>query len=181
MRSTFLNLRAAPDDKLGSVGKASPGIGLRVLDNGEIAVTGANLTPGYWRRADEWKLCCPDGWLRTGDVGELDPDGYLYFHSRKDDLINVGGEKISPMLVEDALRGLITTRAYCVYGVPDPDGVLGEVPALCIEGEPEYDVRKVRTYLMSKIPERAMPSIVVYRSTLPRTPNGKVLRRALRS
>ena len=180
MRSTFLDLRAAPEDKLGSVGRAVPGARLRILDDGEIAVTGLHLAPGYWRRPEEWNARCFDGWLRTGDVGELDDDGYLYFHSRKDDLINVGGEKVSPVAVEEVLRGLLPGRAYCVFGVPDPGGVLGEVAALCIEGEREHDARSVRTYLAGRVAESAVPKIVIHRDALPRTPNGKVLRRALR-
>ncbi|TDD74827.1 long-chain fatty acid--CoA ligase, partial [Actinomadura darangshiensis] len=92
--------------KLGTVGRPFPGVELRLADDGEILVRGATCTPGYLDRPDATAdLIDADGWVRTGDVGRLDPDGFLTVVDRKKELIiTAGGENIAPSLVENHLK-----------------------------------------------------------------------------
>jgi acyl-CoA synthetase (AMP-forming)/AMP-acid ligase II len=185
MRSTFLDLRAAPG-KLASVGRASPGVAVATLDEagaplgpdeeGEIAVRGANLADGYWGRSDLWHSRMSDGWFRTGDLGRIDAGGYVYYTGRLDDVINIGGFMISPSAVEEALDGLLAGRAYCVVGAGD--AVRGAVPVLCIEGEASGPaLAAVTSHLHGALPDHMIPKDVRHFPALPRTANGKIIRR----
>jgi acyl-CoA synthetase (AMP-forming)/AMP-acid ligase II len=178
-RSTLLNLRENPS-KLESVGKASPGVEVRVGEDGEVLVRGPNVTPGYWQRPREWGERFRDGWLHTGDLGRMDDDGFLYILGRKDDVINVGGQKILPEPIENALSPLISGGPFCVVGIPDPDGLLGEVPVLVIEGSSVPTVQEVRRCLRDSFPEHAIPRRVFRFDSFPRTLNGKIRRSAIR-
>ncbi|TDD35377.1 long-chain fatty acid--CoA ligase [Actinomadura sp. KC06] len=92
--------------KLGTVGRPLDGVELRLADDGEILVRGATCTPGYLDRPDATAdLIDPDGWIRTGDVGRLDPDGFLTVVDRKKELIiTAGGENVAPSLIENHLK-----------------------------------------------------------------------------
>jgi len=177
-RSTFLDLRK-DKGKLESVGKAAPGVEVRIED-GEVLVRGPNVTPGYWQRPAEWEERFRDGWLYTGDLGRMDENGFVYVQGRKDDVINVGGQKVLPKPVEDALSPLIPHQVLCVLGVPDPEGLLGDVPILAVEGSSAPTVKEIRAFLRDRIPEYAVPKNVVLLESFPRTPNGKIQRRLIR-
>ena len=147
MRSTFLNYRASPE-KLDSVGLPRPDVQVAILDaegrpltagaEGEIALRGGNLAKGYWKRPDLWQAHFAGGWFRTGDRGRMDGDGFVFFLGRNDDVINSGGNKISPDEVEGMIADVLGNRAFCVVGRGD-DTLLGEVAVLCIEGTGERD------------------------------------------
>lgn len=93
-------------NKLGTVGPAIPGTSIRIADDGEIQMSGANVFPGYWNNAEKTaETMCDDGWLRTGDVGSLDEDGYLTITGRlKDIIITAGGKNITPSEIENKLK-----------------------------------------------------------------------------
>jgi long-chain acyl-CoA synthetase len=188
MRSTFFDLREAAS-RPGSVGRPAPGVEIRIVDEsgeglapgeeGEIAVRGANLAAGYWGNDAEWARRTPGGWFRTGDHGRIDDDGYLFYIGRRDDMINVAGEKVSPEPIEAALRKLWPDRAFAVAGVPDPAGVRGHVPAVFVEGEAPANVAALQRELSGRLRSFEMPQMVVAVAALPRTRNGKVIRSAL--
>lgn len=178
-RTTLLDLRRN-QNKLESVGTPAPGVEVRIADDGEILVRGPNVTPSYWRREDEWLKRFRDGWLYTGDLGRMDDDGFLFVMGRKDDVINVGGEKFLPNDVEDALRAMLTDRIYCVVGVPDPAGVLGEVPVLVIEEKSNVTLGDVRQFLHGRVPDYTMPRRLIVMEEIPRTNNGKIQRLLIR-
>lgn len=96
-----------PDEnKLGSIGRAVPGIDVRVDDQGEILVRGLNVFRGYWRNNEKTaETFTPDGWLRTGDMGRVDADGYVTITGRiKDIIITAGGKNITPAEIESRLK-----------------------------------------------------------------------------
>jgi long-chain acyl-CoA synthetase len=98
--------------KIGTVGQALPGVAIRIDDEGEILIKGINVFPGYWRNeAATRETFAEDGWFRTGDVGELDEEGFLKITGRKKELIvTAGGKNVAPAVLEDRLRshGLIS-------------------------------------------------------------------------
>ena len=188
MRSTFFDLREAAS-RPGSVGRPAPGVEVKVVnesgetvapeDGGEIVVRGANLAAGYWGNEAEWARRTPDGWFHTGDFGRVDEDGYLYYVGRRDDMINVAGEKVSPERIEIALRKVWPDLVFAVAGVPDPAGVRGHVPAVFVEGEATLKVAAIQRELSGQLRNFELPQLVVAVASLPRTRNGKVIRSAL--
>jgi long-chain acyl-CoA synthetase len=105
--------------KFGSVGRPVPGVDLRIAPDGEILARGANVaTRGYWKRPEATaETFDPDGWLRTGDIGRIDEDGFLFITDRKKDLIvTSGGINIAPQVIENLLRGDPLVSQAMVYG-----------------------------------------------------------------
>ena len=148
---------------------------------GEILVKGPRVMTGYW--GDEEKtaqVITPDGWLRTGDMGWLDEEGYIYLAGRGDDMIIRGGENISPEEVEDVLHSHPTIEEAAVIGVPDPEW--GQEPRALVvlkQGEtttPEEIIEFCRTRLAGF----KRPRSVIFVDTLPRNQMGKVLKKELR-
>ena len=118
--------------RIDTVGPALDGVEIRIADDGEILVAGDNVMKGYWNDPEATARTLVDGWLNTGDIGRLDPDGYLQITDRKRDFIkNSGGDMISPARVEGALTLAPEIAQAMVFGdrrpylvavlVPDPD------------------------------------------------------------
>jgi len=122
-------------NKIGTVGQPLPGVSVRVADDGEILLTGLNRFVGYWRNGSATaEALTPDGWLRTGDIGELDDEGYLRVTGRKKELIvTAGGKNVAPAVLEDRIRAhpLVSQALVVGDGRPyvaalitlDPDAV----------------------------------------------------------
>ncbi|HMG42602.1 MAG TPA: AMP-binding protein [Acidimicrobiales bacterium] len=110
------------DRRAGSVGFPLPGVEVRLAEaNGEIEVRGPNVFAGYWRRPDATAESFNDGWFRTGDLGEVDPDGYLRIVGRAKELIISGGFNVYPREVEEVLRAHPAVDDAAVVGAPDPE------------------------------------------------------------
>jgi oxalate---CoA ligase len=157
-----------PTDSAGSSVGRPIGCEVKVLDSGEIAVRGPHVSPGYLSSVDGPLTPHPGGWLPTGDLGQLTPDGLL-LSGRRDDVINRAGEKILPEEIENALAALPGVTDVVVAGAPDP--VLGEAVVAFVAGDVNrQDVRKV----LSRVPDR-----IVHVPRIPRSATGKVSRRDL--
>jgi acetyl-CoA synthetase len=180
--------------KPGSLGRALPGTTVAVLDldgdpvvnvTGEIAIDRRhpNAMLEYWRnpRATAEKF---DGdWLLTGDLGVMDDDGYVWFVSRKDDVISSSGYRIGPGEIESSLGGHPSVAMAAVIGVPDERK--GEVPKAFVVLRPGVEAsdalaEELRQHVRVRLAAHEVPREVVFRDALPQTSTGKILRRALR-
>ncbi|MDX8411822.1 MAG: long-chain fatty acid--CoA ligase [Mariprofundaceae bacterium] len=115
--SPLISANPPVDRRLGSVGKPVAGVTVRIADDGEIIVQGANVMQGYWHLPEATAETVIDGWLHTGDIGVIDEDGYLHITDRKKDLIvDAGGENIAPQRIESQLSGDELIEQVVVYG-----------------------------------------------------------------
>ncbi len=160
--------------------KDEDGRELPLGETGEICVRGPQVMRGYWNRPDETaKVMLPDGWLRTGDIGRMDERGYVYIQDRKKDLILVSGFNVYPNEVEEvaaAHPGILEVAA-----VAQPDTHSGEVVALfVVRKDPRLTERDVIDFCRKSLTGYKVPRHVYFRTELPKTNVGKILRRALR-
>ncbi|HVW32347.1 MAG TPA: AMP-binding protein, partial [Acidimicrobiia bacterium] len=164
----------------GTVGFPLPGVELRLAEDGEIQLRGPNVFTGYWRRPEATAAAFTgDGWFRTGDIGELDPDGYLRLVGRARDLIITGGLNVYPREVEDVLLEHPAVAEVAVAGVPDPEW--GEtVTAWVIPSAGRAaDADELITFAADRLARFKCPRRVVFVTELPRNALGKVLRHEL--
>ncbi|MFE7387013.1 AMP-binding protein [Streptomyces sp. NPDC057582] len=186
--------REAPVDPVSgtlSVGVPGPDTVVRILDEngdevpfgeqGEIAVRGPQVVSGYWRLPDATAAAFPDGELRTGDIGFMDPDGWLYVVDRKKDMINASGFKVWPREVEDVLYTHPAVREAAVVGVPD--AYRGETVRAYVSLRPGSSVEpdELGAYCKERLAAYKYPREVQILTELPKTASGKILRRELRS
>lgn len=190
-RSSFLRLRAVPDAKLATVGTAAPNVVLDVFGEdgapvpagavGEVRIAGPHLALGYWRRPEEQAAAFAEGWLRTGDLGTLDGDGFLTITGRIKDQINVGGLKVAAAEVEAVLRRHPQVADVAVIGVPDPSGMQGEaVAAAIVRRDPALDERAMALYCDQWLEPYMRPKLVRFVGAIPRAETGKILRAGVR-
>ena len=174
-----------------AVGVPGPDTVVRIVDEqgdevpfgeqGEIVVRGPQVVPGYWRRPEATAETFPDGELRTGDIGFMDTEGWLYVVDRKKDMINASGFKVWPREVEDVLYTHPAVREAAVVGVPD--GYRGETVKAYISLRPgaETDPDEFAVYCKERLAAYKYPRQVEILPELPKTASGKILRRELRS
>jgi fatty-acyl-CoA synthase len=137
---------------------------------------------GYWNLPDATKGTVTDGrWIKTGDAGYLDEDGYLYIHDRVKDMIITGGENVYPAEVESAIYGHPQVLEVAVIGVPDAKW--GEaVKAVCVpKPGMQVDVESVMAWARERIAGFKVPRSVDVIEALPRNASGKILRKDLRA
>jgi fatty-acyl-CoA synthase len=177
--------------KIGSTGRPVAHVEIEIRDdagrrlapgeNGEICLRGPKVTPGYWKDPEKTAAAFHGDWFRSGDVGYLDADGFLYLTDRKKDMIISGGENIASSEVERVIYELPQVREVAVIGMPDArwgerpvavvvlaDGVMLELPALT-------------DHCRQRLAGFKVPKQLIIRDSLPRNPSGKVLKRVLRS
>jgi len=153
---------------------------LPVGEAGEICARGPQVMAGYWQRPDETaKVMTKDGFFRTGDIGVMDEQGRVRIVDRKKDMISVSGFKVFPNEVEDVAMSQGALLECAVVGVPDPHS--GEAPKLfAVKKRPDVTAADVRSFLSSRLASYKVPKHIEFRSELPKTNVGKILRRALR-
>ena len=178
-------------ERMRSAGKALPGVELAILDVngnrlppgevGEIATRSGSNMAGYWNLPEATaRTLGKDGWLRTGDAGYMDKDGYLYIHDRIKDMIISGGENIYPAEVESAICDHPDVAEVAVIGVPDDKwGEVVKAIVVMKQGK-EATATDIINFTRERIAGFKTPKSVEFIEALPRNPSGKILRRHLR-
>jgi long-chain acyl-CoA synthetase len=173
-----------------SIGKVLPGIELKLETQdgreaksgevGEICMRGPNVMAGYYKMEEDTAIALAGGWLHTGDLGMVDPNGYYYIVDRKKDVIIRGGQNIYPADIEEVLYHVPGVSEVAVVGVPDDS--LGEVPVAYVAVKPGESISP--DALIARCKEELayykVPAAVHFLPELPKGPTGKILRRALR-
>ena len=174
-RSTSLELHDTAH--LNSIGKPiADSVCVKVID-GEICVQGRQTMVGYWDAEDNEEAFV-DGFVRTGDCGYVSEDGYVYLTGRMKEMINVGGEKVSPAEVEETICRLGVGDCVCVSY---PHEMLGEtVKAFILEGSTNLTFEQIDDRLRSILPPYKCPTIYEWIDAIPVNALGKKLRRTLK-
>lgn len=174
----------------GTIGLPLPSTWVKCVDDdgrevplgepGEIAIKGPQVMAGYWKRPDETaKVMTSDGYMRSGDIGIMSANGHVRIVDRKKDMVLVSGFNVYPNEVEDVVAGLSGVAECAVVGVPDRH--TGEaVKLVIVRRDVELNEAHVRAYCSANLTAYKRPRIVEFRESLPKTPVGKILRRALR-
>jgi acyl-CoA synthetase (AMP-forming)/AMP-acid ligase II len=157
----------------------SSGRPLSAGQTGEIAIRGRAVTRGYERDPEANATAFQDGWFRTGDLGRLDPEGYLYITSRLKEIVNRGGEKISPREIDEVLLEHTSVAQAAAFAVPHPS--LGEdlAVAVVLRAGSRADESELREFLFSRLSDFKVPSQIVFVETIPKSDTGKVQRTTL--
>jgi long-chain acyl-CoA synthetase len=174
----------------GTIGVPLPGTYVKLIDDdghdavpgqsGEIAIKGPQVMAGYWQRPDETaKVMTDDGYFKTGDIGVVDDNGYFKIVDRKKDMILVSGFNVYPTELEDVVAQLPGVMECACVGVADAK--TGEaVKLVIVKRDPALTEAEVRAYCKANLTGYKQPKVVEFRTDLPKTPVGKILRRELR-
>jgi acyl-CoA synthetase (AMP-forming)/AMP-acid ligase II len=174
--------------KIGSAGRACMFADIRVRsDDGVITETGEGevviksdfLLKEYWNRPDATRAAFDNGWFRTGDIGEIDKEGYLYIRDRMKDMIISGGENIYPAEIESVIIGIPGVSEVAVIGVADEKW--GEIACAIVVGDQsEVSEQQIVDFCGARLARYKLPKKVIFAEAIPRNPAGKVLKRVLR-
>ena len=186
----FINGQLGTDERLSSVGRPNPLIRVEMMDDnnqilprgetGEICVRGDLVMKGYYKQPEKTAETIIDGWLHTGDVGNIDADGYLHITDRKKDMIISGGFNVYPSEVEQVIWGHPAVQDCAVIGVPDEKW--GEAVKAVVElnAGQTASAEEIIALCKEKLGSVMAPKTVDFIDTLPRSPVGKVLKKDLR-
>jgi acyl-CoA synthetase (AMP-forming)/AMP-acid ligase II len=182
-RTALVSADPAVRDRLGSVGRALPGIEFQIRrDDGSLAAPGESGL--VFARGEQisgeyggHNALGAGGWFATRDQGRLDPDGYLFIEGRADETIIRGGENVAPAEIEDVLLAYPGISEAAVIGVPDAEW--GQRLAAVVVGEGDPD--EIREWVRQRLRSSKTPETVVFRHELPKTETGKLLRRVLQA
>jgi fatty-acyl-CoA synthase len=178
-------------EKIGSTGRAIAHVEIEIRDDrgnclppgedGEICLRGPKITRGYWKDPDKTAAAFFGDWFRTGDIGHLDADGFLYLTDRKKDVIISGGENIASSEVERVIYELPEVREVAVVGVPDARWGERPVAIVVLAENAALDLVSLAEHCRSRLAGFKVPRELIIRDRLPRNPSGKVLKRVLRA
>ncbi|MCY1524181.1 Long-chain-fatty-acid--CoA ligase [compost metagenome] len=176
--------------RLGTVGIPVPGTAFKTIDDagnelplgerGELCIKGPQVMKGYWQRPEATaEVLDAEGWLKTGDIAVIDPDGYVRIVDRKKDLIIVSGFNVYPNEIEDVVMAHPKVASCAAIGVPDDKS--GEaVKLFVVAREGGVSVEELKAYCKENFTGYKVPKHIVLKDALPMTPVGKILRRELR-
>ena len=156
------------------------GTQLPIGDLGEICIKGPQVMKGYWEKPDETqKVLSSDGWLKTGDMGRMDQDGFIFIEDRKKDMILVSGFNVYPNEIEGVVAEMDDVLEVAAIGKESPDS--GEIVKLfVVKKNPELSDSEIYEHCKKNLTAYKVPKEIEYRDELPKTNVGKILRRALR-
>jgi acyl-CoA synthetase (AMP-forming)/AMP-acid ligase II len=178
-------------EKLGSVGIPIPGVEIEVRradgnraeanESGEIWVRGPNVMSGYWRDPQATAAVLADGWLRTGDEGRMDADGFLYIEGRRSDIIKTGAHRVHPADIECVAADCPGVAEAAAVGVDDD--ILGQVIKLFVVATPgaTIDAMAIKARMRAELPNYKVPKFLEIVPALPKTATGKLRRHELTS
>lgn len=190
-RSAFIEFHSQ-NNWLNTVGKETPNMHISICDEngnvlpvnteGEICVEGDAVTNGYYQEVEVTQASFWGKKFRTGDWGQIDSDGYLSLKSRKKELINIGGKKVSPIEVEEVLKEFDFVKDCACVAIPDPSGVLGEVvKAFVVTDAPEkLTVENMANLIGKQLEAYKLPVQYEAIDFIPKTSSGKIQRLALK-
>src|SRR5690606_27859413 len=177
------------EKKPGAVGIAVAGVELAVrredgtpaaaLEVGEVHARGPNVMLGYWRNPEASHTVLRDGWLKTGDMGYLDDDGYLFLSGRRSDMIKTGAHRVHPKDVEEVLAELAGLDEVAVVGVDDD--TLGQVIKAVIVPRPHHALtdQRIKAHCRERLAGYKIPKLIEFVDVLPKTASGKIRRAQL--
>lgn len=177
--------------KAGSIGLPVPGTLVEIVslddpeivlgtgERGEIRISGPQVMAGYWEKPEETARCLKDGKLRTGDVGYIDEEGFIFLVDRIKDMIIAGGYNVYPRNVEEAIYQHPAVLECCVVGVPDPYRGQTVKAFIVLREGAALEPDALRAFLADKLSPIEMPKLVEFRATLPKTAIGKISRKDL--
>ncbi|MFS4459740.1 AMP-binding protein [Bdellovibrio sp. HCB2-146] len=176
-------------DRVGSIGLPFPSTDVKLVDDngnevakgeaGELCCKGPQVMKGYWNKPEETEKVLRDGWLFTGDIATVDDDGFFRIVDRKKDMILVSGFNVYPNEVEEAIASHPGVLEVAAIGVPDEHS--GElVKAVIVKKDPNLTKEEVIAHAKKSLTNYKVPKLVEFRTELPKTNVGKILRRALR-
>ena len=176
---------------LASCGRPCIGVHVRIVDDdgrdvevgkiGEIVVQSKRTMTGYYHRPEETKEAIRDGWLHTGDLGYYDEMGYIYISDRKKDMIITGGENVYPIEVENVLYRYPAIKEAAVIGIPDPYWVERVHALVILKKNAQATEEDIITFCKDNIAHYKAPKSVEFVKDLPKNPQGKILKKEIRS
>ena len=174
--------------KAGSAGRATMFTDVRVRSDdgvisehgeGEVVIKSDILLKEYWNRPDATRAAFDNGWFRTGDIGEIDDEGYLYIKDRLKDMIISGGENIYPAEIESVIIGIPGINEVAVIGLADEKW--GEIAcAIVVADQSEVSEQQIVEFCGTRLARYKLPKKVIFAEAIPRNPTGKILKRVLR-
>ncbi len=177
-------------EKIGSVGRALAHVEVEIRDaigrtlpageSGEICLRGPKITRGYWKDPEKTRASFFADWFRTGDIGHIDGDGFLYLTDRKKDMIISGGENIASSEVERVIYQLGEVREAAVIGLPDDRWGERPVAVVVLNEGATLDLATLSAHCRANLAGFKVPKDLIIRDQLPRNPSGKILKRVLR-
>ena len=188
--SPVVSVNTLKENRAHSVGKPLHNVQVKIIDealrmlardtDGEICVEGLSVTDGYFHQPELTRRSfTSDRYLRTGDIGRLDADGFLYVTGRRSDMMIVGGENVFPQEIEEVISSHPAVLEAAVAGVPDE--ARGEIPKAFVVVLPGQSIseQEIKDQCRAELPRHMVPRDVMFLEELPKTATGKVLRRQL--
>jgi long-chain acyl-CoA synthetase len=176
----------------GSVGETVPGVEVEIRDaegiklvrgaEGEICINGPNIMQGYLNNPEDTEAAFwPDGWFRSGDIGVLDDEGYLFIVDRLKDMIITGGENVYPREVEEALYAMQGVAECAVVGIPDKEWGERVVAFVVPKDGQAIPIPETKAFLRSRLSPYKVPKEYIVVEEMPKSAAGKILKRELRA
>ena len=189
-RASFIEFH---NDKqyLHTAGMPSPNVEIQIWDKsnknlpkntvGEIVVKGDFVMCGYWNKPELTNNSILNSWLKTGDVGKIDNNGFIHLLGRTNDIINIGGLKIAPGEIEEVLLNYEGICEACVIGIPSNDHLSRDVvKAFIVTDNIDIDIEKIIGYCMDQMESYKVPQTIEIVNSIPKTSSGKIQRHILR-